>query len=235
MVALTITTDIRPPAQFIDPCESAGIKWDAYINKPNIGVVPALHALWERHKEEDALIYIHSDVSIHDSNWMERICLELMDPKVAIVGFGGATAIGVPDIFKIPYRIEQLVRIGYASNQKDWATHGEHETGERKVAVIDGFFMACKGSFLREVGGWNWIESNFHTYDLAACLEAYRRGWEVRTVGVSCEHHGGGTSTSPAYAEWCEEHATTMEAEHQNPHRWLYQNFRDLLPFRVTP
>src|ERR1700741_394395 len=233
MVALTVTTDPAPPDRFLIACGVAEVPWDVYINRPNIGAVPAFHALWEKHKEEDALVYLHSDVTIHDANWLERLCLELMDPQTAIVGFGGAIGIGVPDIYKLPYRIEQLIRIGYRSNQTGWKIHGENEVGECKVAVLDGFAMAFKGSFLRELGGWSWIQSNFHTYDLAMCLEAYRRGYNVKMVGVSCEHHGGGTSTKKEYATFCREHATTMEDEHSRPHVWLYNRYRDMLPLRV--
>lgn len=234
MVALTVTTDPAPPDRFLIACGAAGVKWDAYINRPNIGAVPAFHTLWEKHKEEDVLIYLHSDVTIYDANWTERLCLELMDPAVAIVGFGGAIGIGVPDIYKLPYRIEQLIRIGYRSNQRGHEIHGERETGECRVAVLDGFAMAFKGSFLRELGGWNWIQSNFHTYDLAMCLEAHRRGYEVRMVGVDCDHHGGGTSTKEEYIEFCKEHATTPEEEHLAPHRWLYREYIDLLPLRIN-
>ncbi len=234
MVALTVTTKPDGNLRFLEACIEARVDTRTYFNEPNIGPVKAFHKLWEEHKDED-LIYIHDDVSIYDPNWIERVCLELMDPAVAIVGLGGATGIGVPDIYKVPYQINQLIRSDYASNQTGWAVHGSQETGERRVAVVDGFFMAMKGAFLREVGGWDWIQSNFHCYDTAMCLEAIRRGWEVRTVGVSCDHHGGGTSTKAEYVNWCKEHATTVEEEHTAPHVWLYQRYRDLLPLRIKP
>jgi GT2 family glycosyltransferase len=235
MIALTASIHCPPPDRFLVACNAADIAWESYHNSPNVGVVQAYHKLWRSHIGEDILIYIHDDVSIYDSNWLERVCLELMDPKVAIVGLGGATGIGVPDIYKQPYRIQQLIRSDYRSNQRGWEVHGLQETGERRVAVVDGFFMAIKGEFLREIGGWSWIESNFHCYDLAMCLEAYRRGWEVRTCGVDCDHHGGGTSTRKEYAEFCAAHATTIEEDHARPHRWLYDRYRDLLPLRVNP
>ncbi len=235
MIALTVTTKREAPLYFLEATAKLGLDNMVYHNEPNIGLVPAYHKLWEEHQDQDTLVYMHDDVSIYDPNWVELVCLELMDPRVAIVGLGGATGIGVDDIYKRPYAIEQLIRIDYASNQRDWEVHGSHETETRRVAVIDGFFMAIKGSFLQEVGGWSWIHSNFHGYDVAMCLEAYRRGWEVRMVGVDCQHHGGGTSTSSEYADWCKEHGTTMQEEHQAPHRWIYSEYRDILPLRVKP
>lgn len=233
MVVLSVTIKREAPLPFLVACGAAGIQWDMYFNEPNIGPVQAYHKLWEKYRLEDALVYVHDDVSIYDANWLERVGLELMDPKVAIVGFGGATAIGVPDIYKVPYQIQQLIRTNYVSNQNGWEVHGSQEMGEKRVAVVDGYFMAIKGQFLREVGGWDWIQSNFHCYDLAMCLEAVRRGWEVRMVGVSCDHHGGGTSTKGEYITWCKEHATTPEEEHSKPHVWLYNEYRDILPLRI--
>lgn len=235
MIALTATVHNPPPDRFLVACGVTELPWDTYHNSPNIGVVQAYHKLWQKHQAEDLQVYMHDDVTIHDANWLERVALELMAPRVAIVGFGGAEGIGVPDIYKTPYQIQQLIRLDYASNQKGWEVHGLRETGEHRVAVLDGFIMAFKGSFLREVGGWGWIQSNFHCYDTAMCLEAYRRGWEVRMVGVSCEHHGGGTSTKAEYIDFCKERGTTVEEDHLAPHRWLYNEYRDMLPLRVKP
>lgn len=235
MIVLTASTQNPPPDRFLVACGAAGIPWDCHHNSPNIGVVQAYQKLWEKHCDESALVYMHDDVTIHDANWLERVCLELMAPRVAIVGLGGATGIGLPEIYKTPYRIEQLQRLDYASNQTGWEIHGKQETEERRVAVVDGFLMAIKGKFLREIGGWSWIESNFHCYDTAMCLEAHRRGWEVRMVGVSCEHHGGGTSTKEEYVEFCKERGITVGEDHAAPHRWLYREYRDILPLRVQP
>lgn len=234
MIALTATMKTEVPNPFLISCGAAQLNWFAHMNQPNIGTVKAYHKLWELHRDHDILIYMHDDVTIHAGEWLERVCLELMTPEVAIVGLGGARGIGVPDLYKVPYRIQDLIRIGYSSNQTDAETHGERDAGERRVAVVDGFFMAIRGSFLAEVGGWDWIQSNFHCYDTAMCLEAIRRGWQVAMVGAECTHHGGGTSTTPAYAEWCKERGTTMELEHELPHRWLYERYRDILPYMVT-
>ena len=49
-------------------------------------------------------------------------------------------------------------------------------------------------------------------------------------VGVDCTHHGGGSSTKPLYrdAKWLQ--GGSMETDHQLPHKWLYDNYRDVLP-----
>lgn len=240
MMAFTASTSKEKIDSWLDSCKVRDLSYDMYLNEPNVGVVTAYHALWEYWSPfgggdlTDVMVYIHDDVTIHDASWSNVIEAEFKAyPKTAIVGLGGATGIGTPEIYKKPYGIWQLVRSGYASNQTDWQVHGTQETGSRKVAVVDGFFMAISGEFLEEVQGWSWIQSNFHCYDTAMCLEAIRRGWEVRMVGVNCTHHGGGTSTKQAYADFCHEQGITPEEDHARPHRWLYERYRDILPVRV--
>lgn len=196
------------------------------------GVVPTFQRIY-KDTIPSIIGYIHNDVSIHEQGWETRIEAEFADPKVAIVGMGGASGIGLPEIYKRPYEIWQLQRIDYYSNQTDWQVHGKRETGARDVAVVDGFFMAVRRSFLDEIGGWSWMGTRYHCYDLALCLMAHRRGWKVRMVGVHCTHHGGGTSTSAEYKAWLESQGTNQADDHSVPHRWLYDSFRDVLPWRV--
>ena len=206
---------------------------EIYVNQPNIGVVPAIQKLYEAYTDEDVICYVHDDVTCYDANWHSRVMAEFDDPKVAVVGFGGATGIGVSDIYKTRYEISQLQRIGYASNQRDWDVHGSYEAGSKDVAVVDGFFMAVRTSFLREIGGFKWFPHRFHCYDTALCLMAHRKGYKVRMVGIECIHHGASFSASPLYLKWCLENGTTMEREHEEPHRWMYEFFRNELPLRV--
>jgi GT2 family glycosyltransferase len=233
MIALTITTKRAMPDCFLDSVlKDPLLEVDALLNEPNLGLVPALQALYEKHKSHDILVFLHDDVEVHEA-WEMRVRKEFDDPEVVIVGLGGATGIGVDDIYKTPYDIWQLQRLSYASNQRGWDIHGKQETGSRDVAVVDGFFMAIRGEFLREINGWSWFPHRFHCYDTALCLMAARRGYKVRTIGVDVTHYGGGTSITPEYVEFCKEHGTTPEREHQEPHRWLYENFRQELPLRV--
>lgn len=179
------------------------------------------------------LCYIHSDVVIHEDRWLQRVEKELEDPRVAVVGFGGATGIGLPNLYKEPYRIENLIRHNYASNQSDWQVHGTRETGSKDVAVVDGFAMCVRTEFLKQIEGWTLVETNFHCYDLWLCLLAIRHGWKVRVVGINCTHKGGGNSTGPQYKKWCEDHETDMGREHAEPHIRFYREFADILPFSL--
>lgn len=187
-----------------------------------------------RSNRTDVLMYIHDDVTIHDRNWRRRVTTIFKNqPDCVCVGFGGAEQLGHDDLYKTRYQIQHMARQNYMSNQTDWHVHGTQEKGDRQVAVVDAFFMAVRTDFLRLVGGWPVAHLTHHCLDLWLACEAARHGKEVWMTGVSCTHHGGGSSTKPAYqkAPWLQ--GGSLEKDHQNPHRWLYREYKDVLPIKV--
>lgn len=184
--------------------------------------------------ESEFTVFLHDDVTIHDMDWTIRVeTLFNQHPDCMVVGLGGATGLGHPDIYKKPYDIWQMARRGYVSNQTDWQTHGGREQGERGVAVVDAFFIAVRTAWLKQIGGWPVEHLSHHCLDLWICLEAARRGKEVRMVGAECTHHGGGTSTKPVYEQAAWLQGGSLASDHQEPHRWLYDEYRDVLPLEV--
>jgi GT2 family glycosyltransferase len=184
-------------------------------------------------KIPDIIIYIHDDVTIHEENWFGAVMGLFENPNCVVVGLGGATSLGHPDLYKKPYKIERMARGGYCSNQTDAEVHGVRFTGEKRVAVLDAFLMAVRRDWLVSIGGWPVKHLTHHGLDLWVCLEAARAGKEVWMTGVSCTHHGGGTSTKTAYrdATWLQ--GGNRDADHALPHVWLYENYRDVLPLEV--
>lgn len=186
--------------------------------------------------DKDIICYIHDDLEFHTGhyNWKSDIAKIFQDDySVAVVGLGGAPRLGHPVIYKRPYEISQMARAGYVSNQTDWEVHGGRETGTRQVAVVDAFFMAIRRDFLLECGGWPTEHLTHHCLDLWVCLEAARRGRKVMMTGISATHFGGGTSTKAAYQEasWLQGGSTAED--HARPHRWLYEEYRDVLPLEI--
>lgn len=232
MIAVTVSAHVIIPNRFY---ESVGtLRHDSFFTgaTDHLGPVPGMQELYEKHRNESVICFMHDDVSIYEP-WIERVEKEFEDPDVAIVGLGGAKGIGVRNIYKTRYDITDLQRIGYRSNQTDWMTHGEHETGSCDVAVVDGFFIAARTQFLDYIGGFKWFPYEFHCYDTCLCLMAHRHGWKVRMIGASCTHFGGGTSITKGYTDRCSVRGTTPAREHQEPHKWMYKEFRDVLPLRV--
>ena len=183
----------------------------------------------------DVIVYLHDDLTVHDPEWLEMILGAIECSNVVAVGLGGATALGNRDLYRKPFNIWNMARSGYASNQTDAETHGERFTGVRHVATLDAFCMAVRTSWLRARGGWPVGALTHHCLDLWLACEAARDQKEIWTVGASCTHHGGGTSTKPEYAKakWLK--GGSMEEDHQAPHRFLYDEYRDVLPIEVNP
>jgi GT2 family glycosyltransferase len=70
------------------------------------------------------------------------------------------------------------------------------------------------GGFPSKAGYWMYAE--------ALSCEARRQGYKLRQVGIACDHLGGKTSgMANVQDDW-------MEA-----HKWLYETYRDVLPYAV--
>lgn len=183
----------------------------------------------------DILAYIHDDVSIPEKGWYDRVEKEFDDPAVGLVGFGGATRHGTPDLYKRPYKLTNLARFNYFSNQKDAEVHGTRFTGSMDVAVLDGFALIVRRDVLDKAGGWP-VDSpiKFHSYDYWLACMARRHGYRIRMVGIDCEHHGGRTSTRPEYADWLmREFGKTDQQVHEESHRYIWDTCKDVLPWEV--
>jgi hypothetical protein len=166
----------------------------------NLGVVGSYHELYQKHPETDILCYLHDDLVCREDGWDVRVAKEFEDPKVAIVGFGGALAHGAKDLYKVPYRLNDLARFDYMSNVDDAEFHGERFTGSRDVAVLDGF---------------------------ALCGLGRRHDYRTRLIGIRCHHFGGGTSVTEKVRQ------ITSQLAYDKAHRWFYDEFRDVMPWRV--
>lgn len=203
-----------------------------WLNTPeqNLGVTKAYQKLYET-TDSDVLLYLHQDVICREQDWDLRLMAEFIDdPQVAVAGFGGALWHGLPSLYKTPYQLQQLQRGDYMSNVDDAEVHGSRFEGSCNVAVLDGFALAVRRSFLDRIGGWTKFptHSNYFNYDYILCALARRYKQKVRLVGVKCHHRGG--SASVGVRAWF----TSQEAYDQ-AHRWFYDNFSDVLPARVKP
>ena len=191
--------------------------------------------------DAEVLAYIHNDVEIYEAGWRGRVEKQFEDPEVGVVGFGGATQLGVNDIYKLPYDYRQLVRINYLTNDRRHEIHGHKFTGECDVAALDGFCLIVRRKILdrwglgkREQCGWPVDEIPFHNYDNALCLEARRQGYRVRLVGVDCRHNGGRHSTTPEWQQRCKEIWNKSDWDLlQESHKYLYEEYRDVLPIII--
>ena len=142
----------------------------------------------------EALVLLHQDAEIIDSDFCSRLRAALADPDVAIVGCAGA--IGVRSIawwegsvkwasFEHRYRDHGGGAIeGPTWDRDEIPPYGE--TGE--VDTIDGFMIAMSPWATREL---RFDESlgQFHGYDFDICLQARAAGKKVVAEDMKVIHH----------------------------------------------
>lgn len=200
----------------------------------NVGVVGAYQWIYKS-STEPIIAYLHDDVELMERGWDRRVAQAFDDPKVGVVGFGGALTHGSPDLYRKPYELTQLARGLYLSNMKDAEIHGKRFTEECEVAVLDGFALVVRRELLDKCGGWdpdNWPPH--HIYDYRICAEAHRHRYKVLLVGVACHHRGGETAVSDGYQQWASNTRWGSDVEmHKQGHRKFYDEYRSVMPWRV--
>jgi len=214
-----------------DSLSEAVLSWgespDLYIADGRKGMLPAYqHAFIVT--THDILAFLHDDLIIHDREWRERVLAEFEDPKVGLVGFGGALGHGSPELYKVPYDYHQLGRSQFLSNMDDAEAHGKRFTGSTDVAVLDGFALIVRREVLEKAGGWPVAQLGYVGYDYWLSCMTRRLGYRIRVVGVSCQHLGGRTFVKLGLGEGPEHWAQFLAA-----HEYIYNEFKDVLPFHV--
>lgn len=190
-----------------------------------MNILPAYQWLLEN-TTAPIIFYGHDDLRILEKDWDLRLLREFADPTVALVGFAGAPGHGHPAMRSQPYHHSAMGRVGFRSNLLNAERHGRRFTGSCNVAVLDGLAFAVRRSVLEELGGWP-IDSVISYYQYAEWLacSVRRLGQRIRMIGVSCEHlDGKSTGLNP-----------NLNPDFEAEHRWMFDNFADVLPAEVDP
>ena len=197
--------------------------WHPWIVAKDRDVLPAYQLIYAS-TTEPIIAQIHDDVVIAEQGWDERILRQFDDPAVGVVGFGGSTGHGDPLMYQVPYKLSNLRRSTFMSNMRDAERHGVRFTGERDVAVLDGFAIFVRRELLDKTGGWP-VDTpvGYFCYDYWICAMGRRHGYKIRLVGIACDHLGGKSSGRNP----------TANLDFEGSHRYMYDNFKDVLPARV--
>lgn len=200
-----------------------------YVMDGREGMLPAYQRGLEKCANYDLLAYLHDDVIINDPSWAERVMAEFEDPKVGLVGFGGALGHGTSDLYKAPYDYHQLARQDFMSNMVDAENHGRRFHGSIDVSVLDGFALIVRREVLERAGGWPiGTPIGYVNYDYWLSCMTRRLGYRIRLVGVACQHLGGQTFVKLGIGR--DEKYWTQYLE---SHEFIYREFSDVLPARV--
>lgn len=175
---------------------------------------------------QEIIGYVHDDVFCQESDWDTRVIREFNDPKVGLVGLGGATQHGAADIYRSPYSLTQVGRSGFLSNMREAEVHGQRFKGECDIAVVDGFAMFIRRDVLTKAGGWP-LDSviDYIAYDYWISCMTRRLGYKIRLVGIQCDHLGGKSTGLNK----------NLQVDFEGAHRFIYDEFKDVLPCQVRP
>jgi hypothetical protein len=110
--------------------------------------------------------------------------------------------------------------------------HGFRYQGDREAASPDGFSIIVRRSLLDRIGGWSWFPFVHHAYDYAIACQARRHKMKCWLIGVHVKHWGGKTACGPIHQEMAKKFGGDTKV-HADAHRFIYDQFRDVLPFQV--
>lgn len=197
-------------------------------NEQNVGVMPAMNQAHQvLRRSADYIFFIHNDVLIYEDGWagkLVRILSEL--PDCGVAGFYGAKAIGIPNMYSLPYQMQYLARHECVSacNRMDPMVHGfrpprwEHE----QVAVLDGFSLIVRTDLLDKIGGFDRSYPIHHNYDNDICLESIDRGYKNYVIAMDAQHLGGRTDVGE---NWAEPFGKTKQEIHIDAHPVMYKKW----------
>jgi Glycosyltransferase like family len=183
----------------------------------------------------DLIAFLHDDTIIDDPQWDVFVMEQFEDPEVGLVGFGGGSGHGDPHMYYKEYDYHLLARNDFMSNMVDAENHGRRIAGSERAAVLDGFAMVVRTCVLAhskrgKFGGWPLdTPVGYVCYDYWLSCMTRRQGYSIKVVGVACEHLGGqtfvklGIGRDPKHWE-----------QYLASHRYIYDEFKDVLPFKVT-
>jgi hypothetical protein len=212
------------------------VRYDNYLGTVpafRIGVDKAIEAF-----DPDIICCFHDDLEILEHGWDTQVVDTFTKTGAGLAGFFGATGAGEDHIYKTPYDPMHLVRKGCLSNLVDAESHGGRCVDPQRVAVLDGFSLIFSRSFINQANPWMAMERIgviHHAYDTAMGCLAKRFGFHTWFIPIYCEHHGGQTAAGDAgYQAWAKGQVEDGDQGFwRDAHRAVYDEFRDVLPFRV--
>lgn len=181
----------------------------------------------------DVVAMIHNDLMIQQPDWDSSVLAWFgHHPEAGVVGFHGAGGLGAHDIYKTPYRLEQLARWNTVSNLEDAESHGQRRTEPTRVAVLDGIALIARRVDLEAWGRLDEGLGPHHMYDNDICLTAMAKGKVNYMLPIRARHLNGQTANFPRYQEWAAQFGQDIGI-HREAHRRFYEKWRDKLPVQV--
>jgi GT2 family glycosyltransferase len=154
----------------------------------------------------DAAVFMHDDVWIEDSDFVERVHEGLA--RFDVIGVAGCRRRrhGQP-----AWAFDDFGMLTHVPNEdlSGAISHGPSSPGvpvifgdwPQECELLDGVFLAANVVKLREQGVMFDPRFKFHFYDMDFCRSARQQGLTMGTWPVHLTHQSGGAFGSPAWAE----------------------------------
>jgi len=197
---------------------------DSLGDGENRGVYPVFFDV-ANNSHADIVMFIHSDLMIHEYGWDMRVIEMFRDnPKLGLIGFVGSDEINTNGGRGLGTRSNFS---GKEEHSAPAEVHGARSNGECIVAQVDGCVMAMRRSALLEIP----FRDDFpihHFYDRLLSCEMLWREWQVGYIGVQCDHLGGQTACAS------EKYRTSSVAWLENRGHKLLDDNPDMTNYRIA-
>ncbi len=209
---------------------TAAHKTGLVVIRPDpMGSIAALN-LAVSHAETDIIGLVHNDCFITEPGWDTKVIQFFAShPEAGLIGPAGAKRAGSDDIYKTPYRLEQLARGDVYTSLEEWQPHGALATEPIPVAVLDGMAMFCRRADFERWGGLDEGLGAHHLYDLDVCIRAHYDGRVNYVVPMQTVHASGQTANGSRYQA---QFGSDAEV-HRIAHERFYAKHRGRLPVVV--
>lgn len=153
----------------------------------------------------DVLLFVHDDIWLDDSAWLEKVLLALK--RFDVVGVAGNTRI-------LPHQPAWLFSaivdgkfVWDSGHLSGTVGHGQLQKGQHSVygatpaycKLLDGAFVAIRSAEVRRSRVFFDEQFNFHFYDMDFCRSACRAGLSLGTWPVELTHQSSGAFGNPGW------------------------------------
>jgi Glycosyltransferase like family len=213
--------------------EETGRRFDISSYPDPIGSTKAFNIASRIVEWGNIIAMLHNDLMIREPGWDTRL-LEFFvtHSNAGVVGFHGAQGLGAIDIYRSPYRLEQLARWNCWSNLEDWAIHGKHAEKPLPVAVVDGMAICVRKTDIKMWGGLDESLGLHHMYDNDICLTALMDGKMNYVLPIRARHLSGQTANFPRYNKIVADIGGDAGV-HRIAHERFYKKWQGRLPVFV--
>lgn len=171
------------------------------------GLPAVYNAALNAASKDDALLFVHDDVWLDDSQWLDKLMVSLK--RYDIVGVAGNRRRVKDQVAWLYLKVENGKFWLDAGNLSGAVAHGKNPGGEVSIfgawhqhcELLDGLFIAVRNDVAKDSAVRFDERFDFHFYDLDFCRSARRAGLSIGTWPIALTHQSTGAFNSPGWRD----------------------------------